>query len=147
MIKFLIVYKVKTKNMHKKVPLSILSHMMWSQQNHLCPQWITDEVQTPNRSKTWEAPQHGRNFKGKRSTILRDNSRFKHCPSKAKHFSTAVSKPASAETNTAVRQTTEGLSLVTELNQLSHTYLIKQFRFIPMYILLLLVLSNSLHTL
>ena len=24
--------------------------------------------------------QHGRNFKGKRSTILRDNSRFKHCP-------------------------------------------------------------------
>ena len=35
---------------------------------------------------------------------------------------------------------------VTELNQLSHTYLIKQFRFIPMYILLLLVLSNSLHT-
>lgn len=35
----------------------------------------------------------------------------------------------------------------TELNQLSHTYLIKQFRFISMYILLLLVLSNSLHTL
>ena len=28
MIKFLIVYKVKTKYMHKKVPLSFLSHMM-----------------------------------------------------------------------------------------------------------------------
>ena len=144
MIKFLIVYKVKTKKHAQKVPLSILSHMMWSQQNHLCPQWITDEVQTPNRSKTWEAPQHGRNFNGKRSTILRDNSRFKRL---TKHFSTAVSKPASAETNTAVRQTTEGLSLVTELNQLSHTYLIKQFRFISMYILLLLVLSNSPYTL
>ena len=90
--------------------------------------------------------QHGRNFKGKRSTILRDNSRFKHCPWKAKNFSTAVSKPASAETNTAVRQTTEGFLFVTELNQLSHTYLIKQSRFISMYILLLLVLSNSLHT-